>query len=237
MLKSSFPHLKKRALNSDIIFEFKTLEYNSTSNIQSFSIEDMTNIKHTRDLSMIPDIRTALIWVPGKTRIRMHDTDQDFSIDDEGSPGRDQNRRNIFCLKKKSVNVNGLFTSKIKMSMNGSGGNTSKGSLAPALALFAGTGIGAGMFSRSVQRMKMMNTRSNSSKSPRLSNPILEAEGQKGRRTSKLGMSLLNVIQQKLRENSGQDKMKEDAQQSGIFTVTDPIRIRQLKDGQEKAKE
>jgi hypothetical protein len=95
MLKKSFLQLKKRALNSDIIFEFKTLEYNSSGNIESFSIEDMTNIKHTRDLSMIPDIRSALIWIPGNTRIRMHDTEEEFSFNYDASPGGDQNRRNI----------------------------------------------------------------------------------------------------------------------------------------------
>jgi hypothetical protein len=83
----------------------------------------------------------------------------------------------------------------------------------------------------------MVNTRSGGSKSPSVSNRKLEAQAQGGRRKSKLGMSLLNVIQEKLKRNEGQNKSKEEAQKSGIFTVTDPLRIRQLKDGQEKAKE
>jgi hypothetical protein len=130
-----------------------------------------------------------------------------------------------------------MSSSKFTMGMNGRAIDTGKSLQSPTMSLFGSKGKGAGTFSRSVQRMKMTNTRSSSSISQNLSNPKLEAQPQGGGRKSKLGMSLLNVIQEKLKRNEGQNKNKEDAQKSGIFTVTDPLRIRQLKDGQEKAKE
>ena len=83
MLNKNFLQLKKRTLDSEIIFEFKTLGYNTPEDIQCFSMEDMGNIRNYKDQSIIPDIQNALIWVPGNTRIKQHDTDEEFSIEDD----------------------------------------------------------------------------------------------------------------------------------------------------------
>jgi hypothetical protein len=89
-----------------------------------------------------------------------------------------------------------MSSSKFTMGMNGRATDTGKSLQSPNLSLFGSKGKGAATFSRSVQRMKMTNTRSSSIISQNISNPKLEAQAQGGRRKSKLGMSLLNVIQE-----------------------------------------